>query len=384
MTDLEDRVRSRVAELTANDDIPGATWALVTGSGEDRAVHVESMGRYSDDSIFRVASLTKPIIGVLAAALVDDGVLGLDDPVERWVPELAARQVLRAPDAELDDAVPPSRSLTVGDVLEMGAGLGWGPVLEGTPLQRAQVDQELESTWRPSSLDPDEWVRRLGSVPMAHQPGEGWLYQMSYDLLTVVLERASATALDELLAARLLGPLGMTETGWSVSPDQLGRVPAQYFPNRAGERVEVAPVADPSLLERPVFRSSATGLLSTAADLARFVELLLDEGDAPGGRVLPASAVQHLSQDRLSPEARPMAQADLGPALGWGHGVAIDLEPQFPGSHVGRFGWHGGTGASLWVDPTAGVGAVILTQHGMGGTTGADYVESFFAAVHAE
>lgn len=384
MTDFQDRVRSRVAELAANGDIPGATWALVTGSGDDRAVHVESMGAYSDDSIFRVASLTKPIIGVLAAALVDDGVLGLSDPVDRWVPELADRQVLRAPDAELDDVVPPVRPLTVADVLEMGAGLGWGPALEGTPLQRAQVDQELESTWQPSALDPDEWVRRLGSVPMAHQPGEGWLYQMSYDFLTVLLERASATALDELLATRLLGPLGMTETGWSVGPSQLDRVPAQYFPNRAGERVQVAPVADPGLLELPTFLSSATGLVSTAADLARFIAVLLDEGDAPGGRVLPASSVQHLSQDRLSTGARPMAQADLGPALGWGHGVAVDLKQQFPGSHAGRFGWHGGTGTSLWVDPTAGVGAVILTQHGMGGTTGADYVESFFAAVHAK
>ncbi len=384
MTDLEDRVRNRVAQLTQEGDIPGATWALVRGVGDERHVHVESLGAYADDSIFRVASLTKPVVGVLAAALVDDGVLGLDDPVARWVPELADRQVLRAPDADLDNVVPPSRPLTVSDVLAMGAGLGWGPALEGTPLQRAQVDQRLESTWQPCSLAPEEWVRRLAAVPMAHQPGEGWLYQMSYDLLTVVLERASGTALDELLASRLLGPLGMTETGWSVGPDQLDRVPAQYFPNRAGERVEVAPVADPSLLELPVFRSSATGLLSTAADLARFVELLLDEGDAPGGRVLPASTVQHLSQDRLSSGARPMAQADLGPALGWGHGVAVDLEPQFPGSHAGRFGWHGGTGASLWVDPTAKIGAVILTQHGMGGTNGADYVESFFSAVHAK
>lgn len=383
MTERQDRVRSRVAQLTEEGAIPGATWALVEGRGEERRVHVESLGRYADDSIFRIASLTKPIIGVLAAALVDDGVLSFADPVDRWVPELADRQVLRAPDAPLDDVVPPSRPLTVADVLEMGAGLGWGPVLEGTPLQRIQVDQQLESTWLPSPLDPDEWVRRLGSVPMAHQPGEGWLYQMSYDLLTVVLERATGAPLDVVLARRVLEPLGMVETGWTVSPEQLDRVPAQYFPNRAGERVEVAPVADPSVLERPAFRSAATGLLSTAEDLGRFIELLLDGGIGPGGRVLPVAALHHLSQDRLTDGARPMAAADLGPSLGWGHGVAVDLKPQFPGSHAGRFGWHGGTGTSLWVDPTTGVGAVILTQHGMGGTTGADYVESFFSAVHA-
>lgn len=383
MTDLEDRVRDKVAQLTEEGTIPGATWGLVEGRGADRRVHVESIGPYAVDSIFRIASLTKPIVGVLTAALVEDGVLSLVDPVDRWVPELADRQVLRAPDADLADVVPPARPLTVADVLEMGAGLGWGPALEGTPLQRAQVEHQLESTWEPGPLSPDEWVRRLGSVPMAHQPGEGWLYQMSYDLLTVVLERAAATPLDELLFARLLGPLGMVETGWSVHADQLDRVPAQYFPNRAGERVEVAPVADPRLLDRPAFRSAATGLLSTAEDLTRFIELLLDEGAGAQGRLLPAAAVHHLSQDRLGDGARPMAAADLGPVLGWGHGVAVDLEPQFAGSHAGRFGWHGGTGTSLWVDPTAGVGAVILTQHGMGGTTGADYVESFFSAVHA-
>lgn len=383
MSDLEDRVRTRVSQLTEDGEIPGATWALIEGRGDGRRVHLESFGAYADDSIFRVASLTKPIVGVLTAALVEDGVLSLVDPVDRWVPELADRQVLRTPDADLEDVVPPSRPLTVADVLEMGAGLGWGPAVEGTPLQRAQVDRQLESTWQPCPLDPDEWVRRLGAVPMAHQPGEGWLYQMSYDLLTVVLERAARMGLDELLAARLLGPLEMAETGWTVSPAQLDRVPAQYFPNRAGERVEVAPVADSSLLERPAFRSAATGLLSTAHDLARFIELLLDDGAGPHGRLLPAAALHHLSQDRLTDGARPMAAADLGPTLGWGHGVAIDLEPQFPGSHAGRFGWHGGTGTSLWVDPTAAVGAVILTQHGMGGTTGADYVESFFSAVHA-
>ncbi|WP_229054832.1 serine hydrolase [Aeromicrobium sp. Leaf350] len=383
MTDLEPRVRTALTQLIDDGDLPGATWALVVGRGEQRTVHVESAGTCSDDTIFRIASLTKPVVGVLTRILVEEGVLGLADPVTRWVPELEGRQVLRSPGAELDDVVPPARDLTVADVLEMGAGLGWSPVLEGTPLQRAQVETELESTWQPSPLEPDEWVRRLRDVPMAHQPGEGWLYQMSFDLLPVVLERAAGAGLDEILAERLLEPLNMADTGWQVGPDQLGRVPAQFFPDGSGGHVEVSPEADPSLAERPAFRSAATGLLSTAADLAAFVSLLLEDGAGPRGPVVPAAVLHHLAGDRLGHEARVMAQADLGPKLGWGHGVAVDLEPAYPGSHVGRFGWHGGTGTSMWVDPTAGLGAVLLTQHGLGDPNGADYLDTFWSAVHA-
>ncbi|GAA1740231.1 serine hydrolase domain-containing protein [Aeromicrobium alkaliterrae] len=383
MTDLQHRVRAALTQLIDDGDLPGATWALVRGFGDERQVHVESAGVYADDTIFRIASVTKPILGVLAAALVEDGVLSLTDPVERWLPELADRQVLTSPGAELDDVLPPHRPLTVADVLEMGAGLGWSPVLEGTPLQQAQADRQLESTWLPPVLDPDAWLAQLAVTPMAHQPGEGWLYQMSFDLLAIVLERASGARLDDLLPTRLLHPLGMGETGWHVTVDQLPRVPAQYFPDSTGDRTEVSPAADPVLLERATFRSGATGLHSTAADLAVFAAMLLDGGDGSVGHVLSPAGLAHLSADRVGPAARSMMAADLGPGRGWGHGVGVDLTGRYPGSHAGRFGWDGGTGTSLWVDPAAGLGAVLLTQHGMGGSSGADYLEAFWSAVHA-
>jgi CubicO group peptidase (beta-lactamase class C family) len=371
MTEVPARVRDALVPLIDGADLPGASWALVTGTGREQRTHVESAGTYADDTIFRIASLTKPVVGVLVARLVADGVLALEDPVEHWVPELAERRVLRTPDAQLHDVVAANRPLTVGDALEMGAGLGWGPVLEGTPLQRAQVERQLESTWLPPTLEPDEWLAALARTPMAHQPGEGWLYQMSYDLLALVLERAAGADLDVVLADRVLRPLGMNSTGWHVAAEDLHRVPAQHFPDGSGGWDEVSPAADPAIAERPAFRSAATGLHATAGDLARLGAWLLE--DEVGAR---------LAQDRVGPAARAMCSADLGSELGWGHGCAVDLVARYPGSRAGRFGWYGGTGTSMWTDREAGISAVLLTQRGMGGP-GPDVHELFWSAVHA-
>lgn len=382
MGDLEQRVRAAVERAVETGEARGAAWAVVAGRGPEREVVHGSTGDHTDETIFRIASLTKPIIGVLLAALVEDGVLGIDDPVRRWVPEIADRQVLRTPDADLDDVVPPRRDLTVLDVALMGAGVGWGEVLEGTPMQRATQASGIESTWQPSDLGPDEWVRRLAELPMAHQPGEGWLYQVSYDLLAIILERATDRRLDEVLAERLLEPLGMQETGWATTADRLPRVPAQFFPNFKGRSVQVAPEADPSLLAQPVSRSGATGLLSTAADLARFGAFLLDEGQGPRGRVVGAQALADAVRDRLPPgEAGAMSRDSLAPTQGWGLGVAVDLEPAHPGSHAGRFGWYGGTGTTMWTDPAAGVSGVLLTQDGPPSQALSDL---FWRAVHTD
>ncbi len=369
--DLEARVRRTCQRLTDDGTIPGAAWALVTGRGSDRRVHIESCGAYDDDTIFRIASVTKSIVGVLTARLIAAGELDLDAPVGTWVPEVADRPVLRNPAGPLDDVVPAERALTVRDVVAMGAGIGWGAVLEGGELTTVVAEQGLESTWLPSELDPGEWARRAGALPMAHQPGEGWLYQMSYDLLTIVIERAVGTPIDDLLAERVLHPLGMTETGWTVDPDRLGRVPAQFFPNRAGRAIQVAPAGDPKLTQRPTFCSAATGLHATAGDLAVLGASLLD--DLPAG----------LTDDLRSPAAARMSEDTLGTRQGWGMGVGVDLVATLPGSNPGRFGWDGGTGTTMWTDPAAGTSAVMLTQAGMGGIDGADYLDAFWRAVHA-
>lgn len=211
---------------------------------------------------------------------------------------------------------------------------------------------------------------------MAHQPGEGFVYQLSFDALTVVVEAATGRSFDAVLRERMLDPLVMRDTGFVVPQTELPRVLANYFPDVSGVSRQVTPDCDPSLLHRPEFCSASTGLVSTATDLIAFAQMLLDGGEGPNGRVLSQEAVRLMATDALTGAARAMAEGFLEPGVGWGVGAAVDDR--------GRFGWDGGTGASLWVDPTAQVAAVVLTRQGMGSPESAECVTRFWEAVRAE
>lgn len=362
--------------------VPGAVWAVIGGPRQN--VEIGAAGPLRTDTIFRIASVTKPIVAALTLRLVDEGLFGLDDPIDRWMPEFAGRRVLRERGAALDDTVAAERATTVRDLLQMGSGLGWDMKATPTdPLSTEYAHRGLVSAWQPADVRPDRWAELAGSLPMTHQPGRGWLYQFSFDALTVLLERATRRRLDLVLREKLFDPLDMTDTGYSVEMKNVDRVPSAWFPNRRGEYVEVAPNGDPRLMNVPVFRSGATGLLSTAADLAKFAQMLLRGGQGPRGPIISASSFAALTTDTLSEEATAMAHEFLEPAVGWGLGVGIDTTARFARSHPGRFGWDGGTGTSLWVDPVSGVGGVLLTRQGMGTPEPPEYLGAFWSAVHA-
>lgn len=370
-------------EVVAQMEAPGAVWGLV--EGPRRRVTIDAAGPLRRDAIVRIASITKPIVAVLTVALVEDGVLDLDDPIERWLPAFADRRVLRDPQGPLDDTLPARRSTTVRDLLQMGVGWGFASHADDPdPIGAAIGRLGLGSGWLPPRISPDRWVERAATLPMAHQPGEGWRYQYSFDALAVLLERATRRRLDGLLRDRVLDPLDMAETGYTVPMVAIERVPANHFGNRAGRLVEAAPAGDPRLMVMPVFRSGATGLVSTVDDLVRFATMLLDRGDAPRGRVLAESTWRALVTSDLTPAAARDAETFIGAPCDWGLGLAVDREARYPGSHPGRFGWDGGTGTSLWVDPQADVAAVLLTRQGMGAPDSWAPVERFWEAVHAD
>lgn len=376
------RVAATMPDVAAAMDVPGAAWAVV--SGERQVVTLGATGPVRRDTIFRIASITKPIVAVLALALVEDGVLALDAPVDRWLPELSGRRVLRARDGALEDTVPAGRPTSLRDLLQMGLGIGWDMVTPGeAPWPSAVSRSDIVSTWTSPVVRPDRWAELAGALPMAHQPGEGWLYQFSFDAVSVLIERATRRRLDLVLRERLLDRLDMHETGYSVDIRDVDRVSSALFPNRAGRFVEVAPWGDPRLMTVPVFRGGATGLLSTVADLARFVQMLVREGRGPRGRVISPASVALLRTDWLTGAADAMAHEFLEPSMGWGLGFGVDREARYPGSHPGRFGWDGGTGTSLWVDPAAGVGGVLLTRQGLGSPEPPAYLDAFWTAVHA-
>lgn len=369
-----DRVGAEMRAAVQDMRFPGLVWSLTTGYDAGRQVALEAPGEVPTDALIRIASVTKPIAAAATLALAEDGVLALDDPVERFVPAWAGRRVLAIRNGPFSETVPAARPTTVRDLLAMGFGLGYDlGAPETDALTAATAEADLYSSWRVPGLDPDTWAERAAGLPMAHQPGQGWLYQSSFDALTVVLQAATGRGFDAILRERILKPLGMDETGYTVPEEQLDRVPRHGFPDATGGPPEILPAGDRSLLAPPVFPSAATGLVSTAADLMRFATMLLDGGRCPGGRVLTADSVRAMTMDTTTDAGREMGRGFLPDGYGWGLGLAIDTR--------GRFGWDGGTGSSLWVDPAAGVAGMLLTTEGMGSPEPPQYLQRFWRAV---
>ncbi len=237
---------------------------LVTLVADGADVHIDAIGTpsFADDSplrrdaIFRIASLTKPITAVAALTLIDDGLLRLEDPIDDMVPELADRQVLRSVDAELDDTVPADRPVTVEDLLSFRMGFGSVMVPPVSyPIQRAEDGLGLQSIggppWPPVSHDVDSWIGALGSLPLMEQPGEQWRYNTSAQVLGVLLARACGRDLESVLRTRVLDPLGMTDTGFTVPTDDLGRLVTAYRPHPQTGELTVLDGPDDSWWSRP-------------------------------------------------------------------------------------------------------------------------------------
>ncbi|WP_231992044.1 serine hydrolase domain-containing protein [Mycobacterium sp. ACS4331] len=341
--------------------IPGYAAAVRRGGvGE---VHVS--GRISFDAAaapivpdtpFRISSLGKPLGAALTLALMEDGVLRLDDEIRCWLPELADPAVLRRVDGPLSDTEPADRPITVAHLLTMTAG--WGVVFETCPLQSAIFERGIGSGPVPPQLTGDEFVRRLAEVPLAFHPGTGWLYDTPFKVLSVLLARATGVTLAELLADRITGPLGMADTGFWV--EQADRLPTPYRP--ADDGVEEIDLPAGAFLRPPPFEDLSCGLVSTATDLLRFFSAMADGG----GSVLRPGTVRLMTTDQLTAEQRRQGLDILGAGVSWGLGVGVDVEPARPWMRSGRWGWIGGSGTSGHADPDGSV-ALLLTQRELSG-----------------
>lgn len=323
----------------------------------------------TERTLFRIASVTKPVGGVLALALEQDGVLALDDPVDRWLPELAAPRVLTAPDAPLSRTVPAERAVTVRDLLTGVSG--WGIAMADVPVQRAMAERGVHPGPLPLAVTPDEYVARIGELPLAFQPGGGWRYDTGMDILGVLLARAAGKPLADLLAERVTGPLGMGDTGfWTADTDRLATA---YRPGPDG--LEVLDPPDGAHASPPGFARLAGGLVSTVGDVLRFFTAMAD-GGAP---VLAAGGVARLTAPAITEAQHRDAGMFLGPGVSWGLGTGVDVAAVEPWQAPGRWGWTGGTGTDVRVDPARDVVSVMLTQRAMAGPD--DGPEPFWAAV---
>ena len=368
------RLHKSMTGYVEHGEVPGII-TLVSRHGE---VHVDVVGNKSlnssdpmrRDTIFRIASMSKPITAVATMILAEECKLRLDDAVQKWLPELADRKVLTRIDAPLDETVPAHRPITVRDLLTftMGFGLLFTPAGEYPILSAASAQQiGIVSPRLQVPLDPDEWIRRLGTLPLMSQPGERWLYGTGSDVLSVLIARVSGQPLETFLRERIFEPLGMKDTGFSVPADKQDRLASYYFPNPAtGTLALLDPVQESRWSRPPAFPSGADGLVSTIDDYLAFTQMLLNQGRHGSERILSRFSVEAMLTDQLTPAQKAVSSVPLLPSFfetrGWGFGVSMIIRRDDIASVPGRFGWDGSAGTSWFSDPKEDLTAILLTQ----------------------
>jgi len=353
-----DEIRVAAEPHVGDAGAPGVV-ALVA-RGDD--VHVETLGHLSiggppirRDSLFRIASITKPITAAATLALVEEGLIGLDEPVDRLIPELAGRRVLVRPDGPLDETVPAERPITTRDLLTFTFGFGMAAemFMSPTPWPVVQADAELRlATIHPPNraVQPDThtWIANLGSLPLIAQPGERWLYNTGASVLGVLAARAAGQPFGEVLRTRLFEPLGMRDTGFWTS--ETARLATAYRPTPDGLAVWDEPGGMWS--RPPAFEDGAARLLSTVDDLHAFAGMFLGRGP----RVLFGESLRAMTSDQLTDAQK--ARGGLGPGFfdgrSWSYCQAVYAD--------GSFGWDGGYGSSWLVDPGRDLIVIVLTQ----------------------
>ena len=340
--------------------IQQAVWAVATGHD----VHVGSAGA-PRDTIFRISSMTKPVTATAAMSFVEDGTFALDDPIDRWLPELSDRQVLRDPYGDLADTVPAMRPITVEDLLTFR--LGWGMDFDFSrpqPVLEAFAKLGLGSGPPEPQVPPDaeEWVRRIATLPLSYQPGERWLYHVGADVLGVLLARAAGAPLSIVLRERIFEPLGMVDTGFAVPADQLHRFgPCQGTNPETGERFTFDE-PDGQWSHPPAFPSGGAGLVSTVDDFLAFARMLANGGTHGDCTVLSATTVQAMTTNRLTDSQLAASAPDPSGTNGWGYGMGVRVADDGSPEGIGTYGWGGGLGSVWGTDPTGDLTWILLTS----------------------
>ena len=343
---LEAALRGRIEA----GHIPGAVGMILR---DGRPVWHRAFGRRDpaacapmpEDAIFRIYSMTKPLVSVAAMMLWEEGRFLLSDPVARFIPEFAS--------VRLASGAAPARPITVQDLLRHTSGLTY-EFRGGGPVQAAYIAARVARRNQTNA----EQASALAGLPLLHPPGTHWEYSRSTDLLGRVVEVIAGESLGAFLARRILAPLGMTDSGFHVPSAALGRL-AEAFPT---DPETGAPVALLEVGEPPRFESGGGGMVASTADYGRFLAMLLGEGALDGVRILGRKTLALMTADHLG--GLPAAEDLLPPGHGFGLGFAVRLAPglaPFPGS-VGTYFWGGLAGTTFWVDPAERLAAVLMIQ----------------------
>ena len=369
-----ERTHRALSGYIERKEIPGLV-ALISRRDD---VHEETLGSlaFGDpvpmkrDTIFRIASLAKLVTAVAAMILVEECKVRLDDSIEPWLPELANRRVLKSISSELDDTVPALRAITVRDLLTYRMGFGSVMAMpDSYPIQKAIREYRIggDGPPRPSQAPGmDEWLRKLGSLPLMAQPGERWLYHVSGDVLGALIARVSGQSLGTFMRERIFEPLGMKDTAFHVPPEKIGRVPAVYFLNPQTNKVEVFDdAANSAWSAPPPSESGGGGLVSSMDDYFSFSRMLLNKGRHGREQILCRATVELMTSDQLTREQRAGSELFFGSHSSWALGMAVDIGRSEIFHTPGRFGWTGALGTTAYIDPSREMIGILFTQRMM-------------------
>jgi CubicO group peptidase (beta-lactamase class C family) len=375
---LERVSRALRSEIEAGK-FPGAV-ALVARKGH--VVYFESFGvrdpasgaPMGKDAIFRLYSMTKPFASVAAMMLMENGNLLLSDPVAKFLPQLAKREVSvsqldPATGKVVDSVVPADRDMTIQDLLRHTSGLVYGSFTPNQQIKELYAKNGVD--W--ANVTPEEQIERLGKVPLAHQPGTTWEYSLSTDVLGRVVEKVSGQPLGRFLDEWVFGPLKMPDTSFVVPAAKLGRLaqPLAIEPS-TGQPIKLVDVTVP-----PKNDAGGAGSASTAADYARFLQMLLNGGQLDGRRLLSPTTVAFMTSDHLGP-MKIVPLGGVGTGYGFGLGFAVRTTPGIAGvsGSVGEYRWGGAAGTAFWVDPKEEMIIVLMLQGAPGPARG--YTSTLF------
>ena len=365
------RMHEVLAGYVERGEVPG----LVTVVSRRGEVHVDTIGSTAiggapvrRDTIFRISSMTKPITAAATMILIEECRLRLDEPVDRLLPELAERRVLKRINGRLDETVRARRPITVRDLLSFTMGLGMVMARPGAyPIQRAMDKLELSQGPPNPSIppEPDEWIRRLGTLPLIHQPGERWMYNTGADVLGVLIARASGQPFEAFLRERLFEPLGMKDTAFSVPPAKIDRLATGYATSLDAGTLGLYDEPEGGQWSRPpAFPSGAAGLVSTAGDYLAFGRMMLNKGMHGAERILSRLSLELMTSDQLTPEQKAASGLYAGyfDSRSWGLGMSVITRRDDIASTVGKYGWDGGLGTSWYSDPAEEMVTILMTQ----------------------
>lgn len=318
---------------------------------------VEDETPMSMDTIFRIFSMTKPVTGAALMMLFDEGKFTLDDPVEQHLPELAGMEVFVSQNDDGSwETTPADHPMTIRELMSHTGGLMYTPPLSNGPIADAYGEAGIMDL---PNYTLAESIPALADIPLAYQPGTQWVYSISVDVQGYLVERLSGMAFDEFLQTRLFDPLGMSDTGFFVQPENADRLAGQYYPTDG----ELRRTDTGAFLSRPKFLSGGGGLTSTAADYMKFAQMILDDGQHDGEQLLSSEAVELMRSNQL-PEAVPNITANLYPGNVFGLDFAIvENSAAYQGASAGTHWWWGIAGSWFWIDPVEDIVFIGMIQN---------------------